>query len=202
MISRILLTLAATLLLAACTGLSAPQAIQQSIYVLEAQSAPKASSIKRDLTLAVSTPQARPGFDTAQMAYVQQAFELNYFVASRWADEPAHMLEPLLAQALEQTGGFRAVVSAQGLVPADVRLDIELLRLQQDFATRPSRVQLTLRAQVIDIRNKRVLAVKQFDETEVSASENAYGGVTAANRALQRVLGRLTEFCIEESVPH
>jgi len=202
MILRPFPVLATALLLTACAGLSAPQTTQQNIYVLEVQAAPKVSSARRDLTLAVSTPQARPGFDTSQMAYVQQAFELNYFVTSRWADEPAHMLEPLLVQALEQSEAFRGVVPAQGTVPADVRLDTELLRLQQDFTTRPSRVLLTLRVQLIDVRNKRVLAVKQFDEAETAASENAYGGVTAANRALQRLLGQLAEFCIKESAPH
>lgn len=202
MIFRLFPFLAAFLLVAGCTGFSAPQATQQNIYVLEASSAPKVSTIKRDLILAVSTPQARPGFDTAQMAYVHKPFEVNYFVTSRWADEPAQMLEPLLMQVLEQTGGFRAVVQAQGVVPAEIRLDTELLRLQQDFTTRPSRVQLTLRAQLIELRGKRVLAVKQFDESEIAASENAYGGVTAANRALQRVLDQLTEFCIKESLPH
>lgn len=198
---RPFLFIAPFLLLAGCAGLSAPQANPQSIYVLEAQAAPKISPARHDLILAIGTPQARSGFDTAQMAYVEKSLEINYFATSRWADEPAHLLEALLLQAHEQTGGFRAVVPAQGVVPADVRLDTELLRLQQDFTTRPSRVQLTLRAHLIDLRSKRVLAVKQFDETEVADNENAYGGVTAANRALQRVLNQITEFCIRESAP-
>ena len=110
------------------------------------------------------------------------------------------MLEPLLVQAMEQTGSFRAVVRRPGAVPADIRLDTELIRLQQDFVTRPSRVQLTLRAQLIDVRGQKVLAVKQFDEVENAASDNAYGGVTAANRAVQRMLDQLADFCVNESV--
>jgi hypothetical protein len=30
-------------------------------------------------------------------------------------------------------------------------------------------------------------------------SEDAYGGVVAANRALERVLGQVTDFCVAES---
>ena len=200
LLRRTLHGLVSALLLAGCTSLSAPEMVSQNIYVLEAQPAIKPASARHNLVLAVSTPRSLPGFDTPQIAYVQQPHELNYFVTSRWAAPPARMLEPLLLQALGQTESFRAVVPTAGAVPADVMLDVELVRLQHDFQTRPSRVQLTLRAQLIDVRGKRVLAVKQFDETENAASDDAYGGVTAANRLIQRVLGQLAGFCISESV--
>ena len=197
---RALQVLTTVLLLAGCASITTPQTASETIYVLEALSATKPTHIKRNLVLAVSEPQTRPGFDTPKMVYVLQPHELNYFVTSQWADTPAHMLGPLLVQAIEQTGGFRAVVQSPDAIPADVRLDIELIRLWHNFATRPSQVQLTLRAQLIDVRGQRVLAVKQFDESENAASENAYGGVMAANRALQRVLDQLADFCVSESV--
>lgn len=191
--------LAFSMLLAGCTGLSAPKLESPHIYLLDAQPAAKAAQVKRDLVLAVAMPRARPGFDTPQMAYLRQPHELEYFAANRWADAPPHMLWPLLVQALEQTGGFRAIVQTPGVIPADVRLDVELIRLQQDFGTRPSRVQLTLRAQLSDVRSKRVLGVKLFDEVQNAASDDAYGGVIAANQIVQRVLNHLTDFCLNES---
>ena len=196
---RVFQVLTATLLLAACGGLTASQVASPNIYVLEAGPAIQAGQVKRDLVLAVSLPRALSGFDTPQMAYVKQPFELNYFVASRWADTPARMLQPLIAQEMEQTESFRAVVQTTGAISADVRLDTELVRLEQDFKTQPSRVQITLRAQLIDVRGKRLLAAQQFDDVEIAASEDAYGGVTAANRMLQRVLEKLAEFCVNAS---
>jgi hypothetical protein len=82
----------------------------------------------------------------------------------------------ILAQALDHSGGFRAVVQAPSFVAADLRLDTEFVRLQQDFGVKPSRVQFTLRAQLIDVGARRVLA---------------------ANRALGRLLERLATFCAE-----
>jgi cholesterol transport system auxiliary component len=201
MSSKVLQVLGPILLLAACTSLPAPTGVSPNIYMLEAGPAVPASQVKRDLVLAVSVPRALPGFDTPQMAYVQQPYELNYFVTSRWADTPARMLEPIIAQAIQQTQSFRAVVQPTGAIPADVRLDVELVRLQQDFTTRPSRVRLTLRAQLIDVRGRQLLAAQQFDEYENAAGENAYGGVTAANRLVQRMLVKLTAFCINASAP-
>jgi cholesterol transport system auxiliary component len=188
------------MLLAGCTGLHAPQVESSHIYVLDARAPDKTAQTKRDLVLAVSMPRARPGFDTSRIAYLHQPHELEYFVSNRWADTPARMLEPLLVQTLEQTRSFRAIVRTPGAVPANIRLDTELVRLQQDFGTQPSRVQITLRAQLIDVTDQRVLAVKLFDETENAISDNAYGGVITANRLLQRVLNQLSDFCINESV--
>lgn len=186
----------AVLMLAGCVGLSAPQGSIQHVYVLDARPAVQPSATRRDLVVAVNMPQARPGFETARIAYLQQPHELSYFANSVWTDTPARMLQPLLLQALEQGAAFRAVVRAGSAVPADVRLDIELVRLQQDFTASPSRVQITLQAQLIDVRAKRVLAVRQFDAAENAGSEDAYGGVGAANRLVQRVLGQVTEFCV------
>ncbi len=191
-----LIVLASTLLIAACNGMSAPQVVSQNIYVLESGSAIQAANVKHDLVLSVSVPLALAGFDTFQMVYVQKPHELNYFAASRWADSPARMLGPLIVHALEQAGSFRAVVQASGTIPADIRLDTKLVRLLQDFKERPSKVQLTLRAQLIDVRNKRLLAIRQFDDFENTSSDDAYGGVTAANRLVQRLLGELVEFCV------
>lgn len=181
--------------LTACTGLQAPHVENTRLYVLEAR--PASNPARSDRVLAISMPDAWPGFDTPQMAYVQHPLTLEYFATHRWADTPARLLKPLLSQSLEPL--FRAVVPSPGLIPADLRLDTELIRLQQDFTVRPSRIQLILRAQLTDVKNKRVIAVKLFDASENADSDDAYGGVIAANRALQRVLEQLADFCIVES---
>jgi len=192
---------AAVALLAACAALQPPEVEHANTYVLEAMPAAGAPRPKGNLVLEVSAPRARPGFDTPQMAYTQRANALEYFARNRWADTPARMLAPLLAQALDHSGGFRAVVQAPSLAAANLRLETELVRLQQDFGARPSRVRLTLRAQLIDTDARRVLASAEFDETEVAPSDDAYGGVIAANRALGRLLERLAKFCAETPAP-
>lgn len=186
-----------TLLLAACTGLHAPAAENVHLYVLDARPAPTPATTQRDLVIAVAMPRALPGYDTAQMAYVQKAYELHYYAVNRWADTPAHMLAPLLAQALEHSGAFRTVVRTPGPVTADLRLDSEIVRLQQNFDTQPSRIELALHAQLTDLHSGRVLATRLFKASENASSENAYGGVVAANRALQRILDQLPAFCVQ-----
>lgn len=194
-LTRLLLAalLPAALTLAGCTALKPPKLDSTRLYTLDAKADIPAAHPASKQVLAVSMPTARPGFDTPQIAYQRQPLELEYFVTQRWADTPARMLRPLLAQALEP--GFQAVVQTPGPVTPQLRLDTEIVRLQQDFTAKPSRVQITLRAQLTDVQNRRVIAVKVFDEAEDAASEDAYGGVVATNRALQRALTQLAEFC-------
>jgi len=192
------LALAATLLggaLAACTGLTPPAVDEISIYTFEARPVTVRLAPRPGAILAVGTPRAWPGFDTARIAYVKQPYELEYFTKSRWADQPARMLVPLLARVLEQSGTFDAVVQTPGAVAGTLRLDTELVRLQHEFEVQPSRVRLTLRVQLVDMEARRVIAAGEFEEVEAAAAENAYAGVAALNRALERMLPRLAEFC-------
>jgi len=189
------------MLLSGCAGLQAPQVDALNVHLLEARPAAAGAGAgtqpARDRVLAVSAPRARAGFDTEQMAYVRRPHALEYFANNRWADAPSRMLAPLLAQTLEQR--FRVVVRAPSAVHADLRLETELVRLQHDFSTRPSRVELVLRAQLVDLRGRQVLAAAEFEEIEPAPSEDAYGGVIAANRALQRMLARVADFCAGRS---
>ena len=180
---------------ASCAGLKPPEAEDLNIYVLDARPAINPRLPQRNVTLAVGVPRAWPGFDTSRIAYVRQPHELDYFATGRWADAPARMLGPLIAHALEQGGNFRAVVHNPSVVASDVRLDIELVRLQHEFVGGPSRVRIALRAQLIDLNARRMLATREFEEIEPAAADNIYSGVAAANRALERVLARLEEFC-------
>lgn len=183
---------------AGCTALQPPRDEAPELHVLDAVPTARSAPARRDIVVEIGVPRARPGFETAQMAYVRAPFALDYYAKSRWADAPAHMLGPLVAQALEQSGGFRAVVRAPSTVPADVLVDTELVRLQQNFAVRPSRIELTLHAQLIDVRGRRILATRVLEEFEPAPSEDAKGGVIAANAALQRLLERLVDFCVVE----
>ena len=186
-------------LIGGCSPLQPVSVETPSLHMLEAKPIARVAADKRDLVLEVSAPRASPGFDTPQMAYVKRAYEVDYYVNSRWADAPARMLGPLLVRAMEQSGGFRAIVQPANAVPADLRLNTELIRLQQDFSTQPSHVELALRAQLIDVHARRILATRVFEATATAPADNAYGGVTAANAALQRIMEQLASFCVTES---
>jgi cholesterol transport system auxiliary component len=148
-------------------------------------------------TLIVNPPHSASGFDNQRMIYVRQDHKLEYYAQNEWVDTPARMVAPLIVAAIENSGTFRAVVLTPSAAAGDLRLDTEIMRLQQDFTRSPSRVRFTLRAYMVDSKTRRVLAQREFDESVAAASEDPYGGVVAANLAVQAVLERLAIFCTE-----
>jgi ABC-type uncharacterized transport system auxiliary subunit len=134
-------------------------------------------------TLIVNPPHAATGFDSQRIIYVRKAHQLEYFAHSEWVDTPARMIAPLIVAAVENSGMFRAVVLTPSAAAGDLRLDAEIMRMQHDFGSQPSRVQFTLRAYIVDNATRRVLAWREFDETVACRERGSYGGVVAANRA-------------------
>jgi hypothetical protein len=56
-----------------------------------------------------------------------------------------------------------------------------------------------MRAQLVDLASKRVLAAQEWTEIEAAASDDAAGGAAAADRALARMLRSLADFCVAGS---
>jgi cholesterol transport system auxiliary component len=171
---------------------------QPSFYSLDSArvAAPTAAPAAAP-TLIVNPPHAAAGFDSSRIIYVRETHKLEYFSRNEWVDTPARMLAPLIVAAVENSGTFRAVVLTPSAAAGDLRLDTEIVRLQHDFSSQPSRVRFTLRAYIVDNTTRRVLASREFDETVAAASKDPYGGVVAANRAVQNVLEHLASFCVK-----
>lgn len=146
------------------------------------------------LTLLVSQPRAAPGFASSRIAYVQKHYQVDYFAHHRWADTPAHMLGPILTRALASSGLFRSVVASPSPVPTDMRLDSELLRLQQVFEADGSSVQLQLRVVLFDQTHQDVVTNHILSVSEPAPEATPYGGVVAANNAVSRLLPELIGF--------
>lgn len=145
-------------------------------------------------TLLVNPPRAAAGFDTRNIAYLRQPHQIEYFAFSQWVDTPAQMLAPLIARSIERSGAFDAVLLAPTAATGELRLDTEVIRLQQEFGSTPSQVRVTLRAVLLDSRTRRVVALREFDVSVAAPSDDAPGGVAAANRAVQQLLEELSAF--------
>lgn len=179
-------------------AVSSTSAASGFISTLSTPSTPSTQGTRAG-TLIINPTRAAPGFDTPFIAYQRRAHEIDYFSESRWVEPPAAMLSPLIANAIERGNTFAAVVRAPTSASASFSLDTEIIRLQHEFTTQPSRVRFTLNAVLIDTTTRRVVASRNFDTTVVSDTEDAQGGVIAAEAAVQRVLSELALFCDEAS---
>jgi cholesterol transport system auxiliary component len=152
--------------------------------------------------LLVSLPQAEPGFETSRMIYIKRPYELESYAVNQWADTPARMFTPWLVQALTQSGVWRDVVTLPSSVPGEYRLDSYGFAVQQEFLQQPSRVRVTIRAQLVDVKQSTIVGRQTFEAIELAPGENAYGGVLGANRAVVGLLGQIVSWlqaCVQHS---
>ena len=184
--------------LAACSLLPASKKTPLHTYLLSLDSSSMNSAVASGTTgtktLLVNLPRAQAGFDTPRIAYLLRSHAVNYYANNQWADTPPRMLAPLLVQAMEKTGCWRVAVQMPAAVHGDYRLDTEILHLQQEFLSQPSRVRLTLRTQLVELNGQSVIATQQFEILEEAPSEDAYGGVIASNRAVGKLLEQVADW--------
>ena len=200
-LGRLLASGLALVALAACSVLSPTATPPPAFFSLDdARAAPPAAPPAAPATaptLVISPPRAAAGFDSQRIIYLREPYKLEYFANSEWVEPPARMLGPLLVNALERSAAFRAVMQTPASAGGDLRLDTHVIRLQQEFNTQPSHVRFTLRAYLVDDKTRRVLAWREFDTDVAATSDDPYGGVVAANKAVQTVLVDLAAFCAQ-----
>ena len=196
---RYILSLLLVLTFTGCGVLPSANATAPRTYLLDILPLDIRPASPDGKTLSISMPQATAGFDTAAMVFIRQPYELEAYSESQWIDTPTRLLLPLLVHRLEATGFFGAVLSSNTTsVVAELRLDTEIIRFQQEFLSDPSQIRLTLRIQLFNMASRNIIATKTFEIVEPSPSEDAEGGVIAANLAVKRLLDGIAEFVIAQ----
>ena len=155
---------------------------------------PSANKHEAQGVLLLSAPQAEAGFDTPRMVYLTRAHEIGYYATNQWAETPVRMIGTLLVQSLEKAafGGLWSPCRARSR--ADHRLDTQGLVLQQEFLQRPSQVRVGFRLQLVELRDQVVVGTRRFEAVENAPTDDAYGGVLAANRAVATLLDQVADW--------
>ncbi|WP_323844127.1 ABC-type transport auxiliary lipoprotein family protein [Microbulbifer magnicolonia] len=148
-------------------------------------------------TLLVLQPAINPVYDTVRMAYRIRPYQIDYFSRHQWGASPAQMLLPLLAQTLENTGYFGAVLTPPYFGPYSYALRTEILELAQDFTTDPATLNFSLRVQLVEGTSNRIVASRAIALREPMLQRAPYAGVVAANDAAAQALQQVAGFVLE-----
>jgi cholesterol transport system auxiliary component len=185
-------------LTAGCGALHQTTTPNTSFYSLDgARGGPAPAAASSGPTLVVNPPHASAGFDSKRIIYTREDHKIEYFAHSEWVDTPARMLAPLILAATGDSGAFFASVLTPSAAAGDMRLDTEILRLQQEFEGGASQVRFSLRAWLVDSGTRKTLASREFEAVVRSGSNDTRGGVVAANAAVRSVLAELAAFCAD-----
>lgn len=186
-----------TIILWLCLWLQFSCAVKPLItnqYVLTTFSKKHSVNKCADHSILVNTPHALAGLNTNQMLYSTEPFVLNAFIHSAWVDPPAQMLLPLIIQSLEYSGCFAAITSNNNSSHTDYRIDTELIELQQNFLSKPSRVNFVIEVTLTNVNADHLIASRLFYYKVPCVSDTPYSGVIATNQATQLFTQELTNF--------
>jgi cholesterol transport system auxiliary component len=190
--------LSGCLLLSGCSLLGPMQTKPQHVYMIDTVPKHVAHRHKTGLTVLVNTPDSLPVFNTTNMAYTTNAYQLAYFSKSEWAMTPPQMLLPLMVQTLQNTHHFHAVTQAPSFSSYDYIVNSQIYELVQDFRYNPSLLRMVMRVQIVRAGTGRVVATKDFTAVVPAVVNAPYGGVLAANQATSDILQDFAAFCVRK----
>lgn len=190
--SGIILILTMQVLLSAC-AIKVPV---QHYYKLNAHSCKRISDKPTSTSILVTHPTAVSGYQTEKMRYIIKPFELSSYANNAWVGTPAALMFPLMTQSLQYSGYFSAVSASPYADQTNYRLDTQLIELHQNFLSKPSVVELAIKAVLSNSDKNRVVASRLFTLKVPCPQETFYGGVVAANRAANLFTLQLTDFVI------
>ena len=187
---RRLLLAAAPWALAGCTLGSSPR---RDFYLLRdanAQApAPPGPAIDKVLLIASG---AMPGlYDSDRMVFSADGRSRSYFQFGYWSERPAQSLLLLAETRLVNAQRFRTVASSTSGVRGDLLLSLRLEELYLDASTDPGQVQLVVAAELIDWRQRKLVARRSFRQTAAVGPRDAPDLALAGSQAVGAMLGEL-----------
>jgi cholesterol transport system auxiliary component len=153
----------------------------------------------RPATLLVLAPKTNVIYDTTQMAYTTEAYQIGYFSQNEWAETPSQMIQPLIVQTIRNTGFFSEVVSPPHFGRHTFALRTEIQELKQDFTSDPATLQLAMRFDLSREATNKVNATKELSVQEPMREKTPHAGVVAANDAMAKLLRELAKFIVDKA---
>lgn len=183
--------LALTLMLSGCFGLGkeTPAVVN---YVLEDLAAETQKSPPTDTrSLLVLDTTATGFYDNENLVYSRAPGTRGQYQYARWTERPGKRFSDLLQKRLATQSGFASVSVAGGQVRGDLVLDTELSEFYHEAETSPGSVRVVLRAELVDLKTRKLISRQWFERRVPVASFDAAGAAKSFNQATTGVLDDL-----------
>ncbi len=141
-------------------------------------------------TLLVLDTTAPSFYDTEQLVFSRSAGTRGQYQFARWTERPGKRFADLMRARLDRQGAWD-VSDAGGYVRGDLLLDTELAEFYHDASSNPGQVRLVLRAELVDLKQRRLLGRRVFEEQVPVKRYDAGGAAEASNVAVGRALDEL-----------
>jgi cholesterol transport system auxiliary component len=123
------------------------------------------------------------------MLFSRAPGERAYYQYNEWTDRPTLRVAQLLLERLDARRAFTGVTQIGGGVAGDVLVNLVVDDLVHDLSPGGAGVgRLTVAVEIVDRRQRRLLARRTFVESSPAQAANAGAAAAAMNRALTAFL--------------
>jgi cholesterol transport system auxiliary component len=141
-------------------------------------------------TLLVLDTTAGSFYDTDQLVFSRSAGTRGQYQFARWTERPGKRFAKLMRARLDRHGAWQ-VSDSGGYVRGDLLLDTELVEFYHDATRDPGQIRLLLRAELLDLRQRKLLGRRVFEQQAPLASYDAKSAAEASSVAVGRALDDL-----------
>jgi cholesterol transport system auxiliary component len=180
-------------LLGGCVNFGEPPNTPAMVYYVLNDPAPAVAArpMPPDVpTLLVLDTTTGSFYDTDQLVFSNSAGTRGQYQFARWTERPGKRFADLMRTRLERQGVWH-VSAAGGYVRGDVLLDTELVEFYHDASSKPGTLHLELRAELVDMKQRKLLGRRVFEQQVPLSSFDAAGAAQASSQAVSRVLDEL-----------
>jgi len=136
--------------------------------------------------IAVVTPTAVRALDTERILVRPQSERISYYPDAAWSDRLPRLVRARLAEALESSGHFQAVVTEDDGVSSPYSLKIALRAFEMSVNGKPPEGHVEMSVRIVDERAGKVMASRVFEARSSAASDSALNGVAAITAAFHK----------------
>jgi len=186
--------LAASTALTGCLNLGDASKAPAVVYYVLNDAVPAAPATPLPATaptLVVLDTSASGFYDTDQLIFSRSADTRGQYQFARWTERPGKRFADLMRARLDRQGIWH-VSAGGGYVRSDMLLDTELVEFYHDAVNNPGQMRLVLRAELVDMKQRKLLGRRVFEQQVPLASYDAAGAAQASSQAVGRVLDDLT----------
>lgn len=192
----LLLSGAATLLLAGCGSLLSPSNPPAQIYVLDPGFSAMSGS-RVDWALVVAQTDVPNVYDTERLA-LERNQTMDYFANTQWTDGTPRMLQSLMVEAFEKSGRIGAVARDSGGVRGDYILASELRHFEAlyDQGDGAPQINVDIVVKLLSLPRRDVVATHDSVQ-QVRATANSVPAVVQAfNEATRAALADVVQWAL------
>lgn len=154
----------------------------------------RVASARPSQQVTVSLPIAIRALDTDRIMVAAPGGRISYYGDAAWSDRLPRLVQSRLVEAMQDSGAFRAVLTAQDRVDGELTVATEIRAFQLDVDNGRSAAAVTIFAKIVDERRGRVIATREFSARVPAGMDDPAAAVAALQESFGQVTGELVRW--------